>query len=42
MLLTFDDIDVHVVILPELPSESDTILAPSGWAEEKVTSLEQV
>ena len=28
LLVSLDDVDVDVVILPELPSESDAVLAP--------------
>ena len=40
LLVSLDNVDVDVVILPELPGESDAILAPCRRSEEKITSFE--
>jgi hypothetical protein len=36
------DVNVNVVILPELPGQSDTVFTSSRWAEEEVSSLKKV
>ena len=40
LLVSLDNVDVDVVILPELPGECDAILAPCRRSEEEITSFE--
>ena len=39
LLISLNDIDVHVMILPEFPSESDALLTSSRWPEKEITCL---
>ena len=42
LLVSLNDVDVDVVVLPELPSERDAVLAPCRRSEEEITSFEQI
>ena len=42
LLVSLNDVDVDVVIFPELPGESDAVLAPCRRSEEEITCFEQI
>ena len=42
LLVLLNDVDVNVVILPELPRERDTIRASCRGTEEEVPGLQQM
>ena len=42
LLVSLNDIDMHVVVFPELPGERDAILTTGRWPEEEIARLQLI
>ena len=42
LLVSLNDVDVDIVVLPELPSERDAVFTPCRRSKEEITSFEQI